>query len=163
MKDPLKSTLRAACAGVALLLVALLPGCNDIGDDGDIAEAVPVVTAVAITGAGAADGLDTTVGLTVFLKDRTGGKAGSFFNEVIFTDYSVTFTLLSGGAAPANATGLINTGFTAVGSSVVLGLVVVLSGSEPAGSTVAADLHVTGHDVNGRPINLDHQVIIIFT
>jgi hypothetical protein len=162
MTDALRNTLRAACVGGALLVAAL--GCNDIGREGDIAEAVPLVTDVAISGQGAADGLDTVVSLTVKIEDRTGGGASSFFNEVLFTDYEVTFTLLSGaGPAPAAVTGLINSGYVPMGGTITLDLEVVAEGSEPSGSSVAADIRVNGHDLLGRPVAFEHRVIIEFT
>jgi len=161
MKAALRNTLRAACVGGGLLLAAL--GCNDAGREGDVGEAVPLVTLVAISGQGAADGLDTTVSLTVLLQDRTG-KAGSFFNQVLFTNYEVDFVLLSGGGpAPVAAAGLINGGYTAIGSSATLDLDVVASGTEPTGSIVAAAIRVNGRDTLGRPVSFEHLVIIEFT
>lgn len=161
MRTARGNTLRAACVGGALLLAAL--GCNDVGQEGDIGEAVPLVTAVTIAGQGAADGLDTSVSLSVFLKDRTG-NAGSFFNEVLFTDFQVVFTLLGGaGPAPLSGAGLINGGYTAIGGTATIDMQVVLSGTEPTGSTVAADIRVSGHDTLGRPVAFEHRVIILFT
>jgi hypothetical protein len=162
MRAASRNTLRAACAGGALLVAAL--GCNDIGREGDIGEAVPLVTAVSISGQGSADGSDTIVSLTVTLEDRTGGGASSFFNDVLFTDFEVTFTLLSGGGPePPAVTGLINAGYVPVGGTTTLDLRVVAEGSEPSGSIVAADIRVNGHDVLGRPVAFEHQVIIEFT
>jgi hypothetical protein len=161
MRVALRNALRAACVGGFLLLAAL--GCNDVGKEGDIGEAVPLVTLVAISGEGAGDGLDTVVSLTVLLQDRTG-KASSFFNQVLFTNYQVTFTLLAGGGpAPAAAAGRSNAGYTAVGGSATLDLAVVASGGEPAGSTVAADIRVNGQDLLGRPVAFEHRVIIEFS
>ena len=153
-----RNTVYAALAVLAFALPGI--GCNDIGDQGDNAEAVPVVTAVAVAGESLASA-DVTVTLTVEIKDRTG-TATSFFNDVTFTDYSVAYALIGGpGPVPPNVAGVVNSGFVAVGSSVALNLTMILAIDKPAaGTLIQGDVKVNGHDNLDRPVTFTHPVNI---
>jgi hypothetical protein len=158
MKSVTGRTLRLAVLGVALLAAGA--GCNDIGNEGDVAEAVVLVTGVSVAGAGAGDGLNTSVTLSLTVEDRTGGYAESFFNDVVFTVYSVVF---SPTLVVPDVTGAVNSGYVPVGGTATLTLDIVTSGMEAAGATVIGTVSVTGHDVNGRPVNFSHPVAVTFT
>jgi len=156
-----RNTVYAALAVLAFALPGI--GCNDIGDQGDNAEAVPVVTAVAMAGESLASAADVTVTLTVLIKDRTG-TATSFFNDVTFTDYSIEYALV-GGAGPVspNVAGVVNSGFVAVGSSVALNLTMILAADKAgiaSGTLLQGDVKVNGHDNLDRPVTFTHPVNI---
>lgn len=156
-----RNTVYAALAALAFALPGI--GCNDIGDQGDNAEAVPEVTAVAVAGESLASTADVTATLTVLVKDRTG-TATSFFNDVTFTDYTVQYALVGGGGpVPPDVTGVINSGFTAVGSSTDLVLTMILAADKAgiaAGTLIQGDVKVNGHDNLDRPVTLTHPVNI---
>ncbi|MEK7798279.1 MAG: hypothetical protein AAB297_00490 [Acidobacteriota bacterium] len=156
-----RNTVYAALAVLAFALPGI--GCNDIGEQGDNAEAVPVVTAVAVAGESLASLADVTVALTVEIKDRTG-TATSFFNDVTFTDYSVAYALVGGaGPVPPNDAGVVNSGFVAVGSSVVLNLTMILAADKAgiaSGTLIQGDVKVNGHDNLDRPVTFTHPVNI---
>jgi len=156
MKSVTGRTLRAAAVGLALVATGL--ACNDIGNEGDRAEAVVLVTAAGVAGEGVADGLNTSVTLSLTVEDRTG-SAGSFFNDVVFLNYSVVF---SPTAIVPDVTGLVNSGYVPIGGTATLTLDLVASGAEAAGSTVVGTVSVNGQDVNGRPVSFSHPVAIAF-
>lgn len=158
MNSVMGRTLRAAAVGVALLAAGV--ACNDLGNEGDRAEAVVLVTGSAVAGASAADGLNTSVTLSLTVEDRTGSAAGSFFNDVVFQSYSVVFTPT---LVVPDITGVVNSGYVPIGSTASLALDVVTSGMEAAGSTVMANIGVAGQDVNGRPVTFSTLVAITFT
>ncbi len=156
-----RNTVYAALAALAFALPG--NGCNDIGEQGDNAEAVIEVTAVATAGTSLASTADVTATLTVLVKDRTG-TATSFFNDVTFTDYTVQYALVGGGGpVPPDVTGVINSGFTAVGSSTDLVLTMILAADKAgiaAGTLIQGDVKVNGHDNLDRPVTLTHPVNI---
>lgn len=156
-----RNTVYAALAVLAFALPGI--GCNDIGEQGDNAEAVPEVTAVAVAGESQASAADVTATLTVIIKDRTG-TATSFFNDVTFTDYSVVYALVGGaGPVPPNVAGVVNSGFVAVGSSVALNLTMILVADKAgiaAGTLLQGDVKVNGHDNLDRPVTFNHPVNI---
>ena len=164
----MKASRNTVYAALAVLVFALPGiGCNDIGEQGDNAEAVPEVTAVAVAGESLLlSATDVTVTLTVLIKDRTG-TATSFFNDVTFTDYSVEYALVGGaGPVPPNVAGVVNSGFVAVGSSADLVLTMIAAtvktGPTPpaAGTLVQGDVKVNGHDNLDRPVTFTHPVNI---
>ncbi len=156
MKSVTGRALRAVALG--LVLVAAGVACNDIGNEGDRAEAVVLVTAVGVAGEGVGDGLNTSVTLSLTVEDRTG-SAGSFFNDVVFLTYSVVF---SPTAIVPDVSGMVNSGYVSIGGTATLTLDIVASGSEAAGSTVVGTVNVEGRDVNGRPVNFSHPVGVTF-
>ena len=151
----------AALAAVALLLAGTV-SCNDIGEDGSRAEAVPLVTSIGVAGlsVGAAD--DTTATLTVALEDRTG-SATSFFNDVNFTAYSVVFTPT---AIAPDIVGVFNTGFCAAGTSCTLIVTLVAAADKaaiPAGTILFGELEVVGRDVRGHDVSFTATIGLAFT
>ncbi len=156
MKSVTGRALRAVALGLALVAAGV--ACNDIGNEGDRAEAVVLVTATSVAGEGVADGLDTSVTLSLTVEDRTG-TAGSFFNDVVFLTYSVVF---SPTAIVPDVSGVVNSGYVPIGGTATLNLDIVASGSEVAGSAVVGTVTVDGRDVNGRPVSFSHPVIVTF-
>ena len=152
--------------GVACALVLSGNACNDIGNDGNNAEVVVVVSSITPAGLSVAGGGDTTVTLGLTLKDRTSGFASSFFNNVTFVSYQVSFVNLSGGTVPASILpSPINSGYSALGStaSLVLILIPAASPKPAAGDVVVASVNVDGQDLQGRPFSFTADVGLQFT
>lgn len=148
----------------ALALVLLGSGCNDVGEDGNSAEVAVLVKSVATAGLSVSLGGDTTATLTLSLNDRTGGSAGSFFNSVTFIAYQAAFTNLSGGLVPASISGPINSGYTSLGDTALLTLVLIPAAAPKpaAGDVVVASVKVTGEDYLGRPFSFTTDVALQF-
>ena len=164
MRSDLFKNRLAAIAAVALLLVATT-SCNNIGDDADDGEAVPLVTSITFAGLSVAAADDTTATITVFLEDRTGGNAGSFFNDVNFTDYSATFTT----STVPNKVGAFNTTFCQIGASCVLTIDLVSAADKalipPASLPVNlfAEVVVEGRDTRGHAVEFTATVAFQIT
>ncbi len=152
------ATLALALSGTA---------CNHVGNQSQNAEAVILVTNVTTADTSVASTVDTTAILTLSVLDRNTNRPlddlPNFFNDVTLTNYSVVYQ--PAGVVPDIVSGVISTGFLAVGSSgASLTLTMVANGSKPAaGTVVLGDVHVEGHDLNGRVVTFDAQVAITFT
>jgi hypothetical protein len=148
-------------AAVAALVLVLGPmiACNDL-DDADSGEAVVEVTATTLAGNDLLVAEDVFATLTLSLQDRSG-IANSFFNDVLFTSYTVSFT--SDGVAPVPATvnGLITTNACPIGGTCDLTLFMVAEGARGGSGTAQFGLvRVQGMDLNGNPVRFTHQVVI---
>ena len=146
-------------AVVAALVLALgtMVACNDF-DDADDGEVVVEVTATTLAGTDTAVGEDVFATLTLSLQDRSG-IATSFFNDVLFTSYTVSFTT----APPTDiTTGVITTNACPIGGTCDLTLFMVDQGERVAGGTQVGIVRVQGMDLNGNPVNFTHQVVISY-
>jgi hypothetical protein len=159
MRKELSKTQLTTMAVVALLLAATA-SCNS-SDDADVAETVILPTAISVEGLSVASTADTTATMTLSVMDRNGSST-SFFNDVTFTAYTVTYT--PSGLVP-DVIGQISTGFCSMGATdCTLTLVMVASASKPAAGTVVfSDVQVEGHDARGRPVSFEANVPLSFT
>ena len=149
----------AALAAVALMLTAAT-SCND-HDDPELGEAVIEVTSVTTAGLSVASALDTTATLSLLVKDRSG-KSTSFFNDVVLTNFTVTFDV----NPPTDGTGLISTTVCPMNGTCTLTLSLV-TGAEKMATLMAGDVRfatvqVEGHDVRGRPVVFEALVALGF-
>ena len=140
---------RLAILAAVFLVLGATAACNDF-DDPEDAEVVVLVTAQGpATGTSVAAPENVEVKLTVSLEDRSG-LAGSFFNSVTFSDYTVTFAA----NPPPNEVGVIGTTFCGVGSTCELTLALIRA-TNKAGAGAGphtASVFVEGHDVNGNAV-----------
>jgi hypothetical protein len=156
-----RRTIRPAAL---LALVLLLPGmgCNDVGEDPEIAEAVILVTGITFAGTSAAAVTQDVVATIEFkVEDRTG--TGKFFvNSVTFTNFTVTFLPPWG---IFDGVGIANSVSFLVGSSgnkLILDLIPA-GAKPPAGSVLIAGVSFDGADLNGRTVTLDATVNFAIT
>ncbi len=155
---------RLAAVAAVFLLLATTVACNQ-HDDPDEGEAVIRVTAQAFTGVSlAAAAEDVAVKLSLSIEDRSG-LSGSFFNDVIFTDYEVNFSIV---APPTSGVGLISTVACPMGGTCELSLVLITAAEKTgsgfaAGDTFFATLIVSGQDLRGRPVTFDALVVVTLT
>ena len=158
MRKELSSTRLTTLAVVALLLAATA-SCNN-SDDPETGEAVILVTGITMAGLSVASADDTTATMALAVMDRNGHST-SFFNDVNFTDFTVTYT--PSGLVP-DVIGQISTGFCAMGSTdCTLTLVMVASASKPAAGTVVfSDVQVDGEDAGGRPVSFEAKAPLRF-
>jgi hypothetical protein len=159
MRSDVRTTLPVVLAALALLLTG--SACNAQGNRPTESDSVIIVTGIAVSGASVASTADTTASLTLTVESKNTDPT-SFFSDVTLTNYTVTYT--PGGMVPDIANGVIASGYTVVGGGATLILTMVANGSKPAaGTVVAGDVHVEGHDFNGRALSFDVQVGIQFT
>lgn len=147
---------RLAVVAALLLVLATMTACNDNDDAGD-GEAVVEVTATTLAGNDTAVAEDVIATLTLKLQDRSA-LGGSFFNDVLFTSYTVSFTT----APPTNITnGVITTNACPIGGTCDLALFMVAQGERGgAGTAQVGIVQVRGMDLNGNPVSFTHQVVI---
>ncbi len=146
-----------ALAVVALALLAI-PSCNSVSEEPERAEAVVLVTAISYTGTSLASGTDVVADLGFAVKDRNGGS-GSFFNEVTFSNYTVTYFGVLADPPP----GIIDTVYFPINSTGNLVLTILPAASKPgATGTVAGLLQVTGQDVIGNAVSFEAQLAVQF-
>ena len=162
MRNAFLSNRFAAVAAVFLMLAAT-PACNDF-DEPEDAEAVVTISATALSGISLLAAMeDVAVKLTLNLTAR-GGAAPSPFNDVIFTNFDVTFNV----NPPSNGAGLISTAACPIGGTCELTLVLITAAEKTgsgfaAGDTFFASVHVEGADLNGNTISFDALVPITLT
>ena len=147
---------RLALVAALFLVLGTMVACNDYDDAGD-GEAVVQVTATTLAGNDTAVPSDVTATLSLKLQDRSG-IGGSFFNDVLFTSYTVSFTT----APPTNITnGVITTNACPIGGTCDLALFMVAQGERGAAGTAQVGIvQVRGMDLNGNAVSFTHQVVI---
>jgi hypothetical protein len=145
---------RLAVVAALFLVLGTMVACND-HDDASDGEAVVEVTATTLTG-------NETAGTAVFatlslkLQDRSG-IANSFFNDVLFTSYTVSST------TAVDINGLITTNACPIGGTCELTLEVVGSGdSLGTGGVHHVVVQVQGMDLNGNPVSFTHQIAVSY-
>lgn len=154
---------RLAAVAAVFLLLATTVSCNQ-HDDPDEGEAVIRITAQTSSGISlAAATEDVVVKLSLSIEDRSG-LSTSFFNDVLFTDYEVAFTV----APPTSGTGLISTAACPMGGTCELSLVMITAAEKTgsgfgAGDTFFVDVLVSGQDLRGRPVTFNALVVITLT
>jgi hypothetical protein len=160
MMSPSRNTTLAALAALAVTLGAA--GCNRVGDDPEIGEAIILATAITTAGTSvAATTTDVTATITFSVEDRNG-SSDPVFNSVTFSDFTVTYS-----AVFAPASGVTSTVSFLVGSvdnSMTVTLIPAASkGMLAAGTVILADVHFNGVDLIGREVDFDVSVAIGMT
>ncbi|HMC81736.1 MAG TPA: thrombospondin type 3 repeat-containing protein [Candidatus Polarisedimenticolia bacterium] len=158
----LKRNSLLAAVLVVVALVAVI-GCSKVGNNPDRSDSVIEVLDVSPV---SSDPTNTAVSdsTTISLKVQSRNEnATTFFNDVNFTDYTVSF---SGPAAIAPQSGAITTGFVPSGTTATL-TVVVVPGSVKmgafAGSVDTARIDVNGKDFSNHKIAFSANTTVTFT
>jgi len=145
---------------LALVTLVAVIACNQVGNNPDNSDTIIEVLSVSPV---SSDPNNTAVSdsTTIMLKalPRNPG-ATTFFNDVTFSDYEVTYSAL---LAP---TGGAVTGFVPAGGTATLTLVVVpgaLKMGGFAGNTIGARITVHGKDVSDHDLSFTTETTILFT
>ncbi len=150
---------RLAVVAALVLVLGTVVACND-HDDPDDGEVVVEVTATTLAGNDTAVAEDVFATLTLSLQDRSG-IANSFFNDVLFTSYTVSFNPNFPTPPLAISGGVITTNACPIGGTCDLTLFMVAEGERGgAGTAQVGIVQVQGMDLNGNPVTFTHQVVI---
>jgi hypothetical protein len=144
---------RLAVVAALFLVLGIMVACND-HDDASDGEAVVEVTATTLAG-NESGGTDVFATLTLKLQDRSG-IATSFFNDVLFTRYTVS-NITNPGADIVD--GVITTNACPIGGTCELTLELVRGGGA-AGTADAVIVQVNGMDLNGNHVGFTHQIAV---
>ncbi|MBI4169936.1 MAG: hypothetical protein HY510_08370 [Acidobacteria bacterium] len=161
MRSPSRNTTLAALAALAVTLGAA--GCNRVGDDPEIGEALILATAITTAGTSvAATTTDVTATITFSVEDRNG-SSDPVFNSVTFTDFTVTYSPAL--AAPASGvTSSVSFLVGSVGNTMTVTLIpAALKAGLAAGTVILADIRFNGADLIGRAVTFDVSVAIGMT
>lgn len=150
---------RLAVVAALFLVLGTMVACND-HDDASDGEAVVEVTATVLAGNDTAVAEDVSATLTLKLQDRSG-IATSFFNDVVFTSYTASFTSDGVAPVPLGVNGVITTNACPIGGTCDLTIFLVAQGSRGgAGTAQFAIVQVRGMDLNGNSVTFTHQIAI---
>jgi len=153
-----KNTLLASV--LALVALVAVIACSSVSNNPDNSDTIIEVLSVSPV---SSDPNNTAVSdsTTIMLKALPRNPdATTFFNDVTFSDYEVTYSAL---LAPAGGT---VTGFVPAGGTATLTLVVVpgaLKMGGFAGNTIGARITVHGKDVSDHDLSFTTETTILFT
>jgi hypothetical protein len=154
-----KNTLLAAV--LALVALAAVIACGEVGNNPDNSDTVIEVLSTTPV---SSDPTNTAVSdtTTIMLKAQPRNEnATTFFNDVTFTDFEVSYSAL----LPAGG-GTITTGFIPSGSTASLTVEVVPGAAKAggfAGSTIVARVTVHGKDMSNHNLSFTATTTIAFT
>ena len=153
---------RLAVVAALVLVLGIMVACNDHDDPSD-GEVVVEVTATTLEGNAGGAAADVFATLTLSLQDRSG-IANSFFNDVLFTSYTASFTSDGVAPIPSAFSGVITSNACPIGGTCELTLFLVPNDDKgPAGSHQMAIVQVQGMDLNGNPVTFTHQIVIPYS
>jgi hypothetical protein len=152
------STLLASLLAVVALVAVI--ACGEVGNNPSHSDTVIEVTSV--TPVSSDPSTTTSDSATISLKavPRNPG-ATTFFNDVTFTDYDISYSALL-----ASGSGVITTGFVPAGGTASLTLIVVpgaMKSGGLAGNTITARMNVHGKDFSGHSVSFQAVTTITFT
>jgi hypothetical protein len=143
------------------MALAAVMACGKVGDNPNHSDSIIEVLSVTPV---SSDPTNTAVSdsTTMMLKAQPRNpSATTFFNDVTFTNYDISYSAL---LAPGSGT--ITTGFVPAGGTATLTLVVVpgaLKSGGFAGSTISAKITVHGKDLSDHVLSFTTTVTITFT
>ena len=145
---------------LALFALAAVIACSSVGNNPDGSDTViEVLEVTPVSSDPTNTAVDDSTTITLQALPRNPG-ATTFFNDVTFSDYEVTYSAL---LAPAGGT---VTGFVPAGGTATLTLVVVpgaLKMGGFAGNTIGARITVHGKDVSDHDLSFTTTTTINFT
>jgi Thrombospondin type 3 repeat len=146
---------------LALVALAAVIACGEVGNNPNHSDTVIEVLSVSPV---SSDPTNTAVSdsTTIMLKALPRNEnATTFFNDVTFTDYDISYSALL-----ASGSGVITTGFVPSGGTASLTLVVVPGAMKQggfAGNTITARIDVHGKDLSGHTVTFSASALITFT
>jgi hypothetical protein len=156
---------RTGLLGVLALMAFGLPGlgCNRVGDEPKMGEAIILVTGTTVAGASAADvTVDVVATINFSVEDRnTSGTSNPVFNSVKFTSFTINW---AGGSFLPGAGIPDSTSFPVGSMDNTITIDLISGGAKPpAGFGDIAQFHFVGEDLIGRAVEFDANVPVVIT